>query len=72
MFQVEVLREEDGQSSSGYSEEEGVLSHGEVSDGNAEELSRSPTAAKTGPDSEFVPPDDELKQKIISQVCQKK
>jgi len=63
---VEVLKEEDGHSSSGLSEEEGgVLSHGEGSD---REENRSPAATTSGPDSEFVPPTEELKNKIIAQV----
>jgi len=62
---VEVLKDEDGHSSSGYSEEEGVLSHGESSD---REENRSPSAPSTGPDSEFVPPSEELMNKIIAQV----
>lgn len=59
---MEELKDEDGQSS-GYSEEEGVLSHGETSDKDGEELSRSPQLQ-----AEFVPPDDELKERIMSQV----
>lgn len=61
-LRVEVLREEDGNSSSGYSEEEGVLNHGDASDKERDSVSPSRIA------TDFVPPDDELKEKIIAQV----
>ena len=63
---MEELRD-DGHSSSCCSEEEGVLSHGEGagSDRDAgDELSHSPKSNM----AEFVPPDDELKDKVIKQV----
>jgi len=63
---VEELRD-DGHSSSCYSEEEGVLSHGEGAGSDrdgGDELSRSPQANM----DEFVPPDEELREKIIKQV----
>jgi len=63
-LRVEVLKEEDGNSSSGYSEEEGVLNHGEASDKESE----SPSASNSSSQTDFIPPDDELKEKIISQV----
>ena len=62
LLRVDVLKDEDGHSSSGTygSEEEGV-SHGEGSDIDAAGSPKSQLP-------EFVPPDDELKDKIIKQV----
>ena len=61
-LRVEVLKDEDGHSSSYVSEEEGV-SHGEGSDIDA---AGSPKAQLP----EFVPPNDELKDRIIKQVSE--
>ena len=62
LLRVDVLKDEDGHSSSGTygSEEEGV-SHGEGSDIDAAGSPKSQLP-------EFVPPDDELKDRIIKQV----
>ena len=56
-LRVEELKDEEGQSSSYYSEEDGFASHGDYSD--------NPEGGDSAP---FVPPDDDLKAKIISQV----
>ena len=62
-LRVEELRDDDGHSSGTYvSEEEGAHSHGEggLSD-NERNLSKSPMG-------EFHPPEEELKERIISHV----
>lgn len=60
-LRVEELKDDEGHSSSGYSEEEGVLSHGDEK--------KSPTSSPVPKqEAEFVPPDEELKNKIIQQV----